>query len=198
MNRRAALFLLASLVACGEAPAPRAASQNNPAPSDHHSPGAVWLERGNWVIEWNSYTPKQVVVDGKTTTSYAPTPGVGQHVRDADAPSKVEGGAKIPPRLGVAVADLEAGIIDLDAGTVTERNVLQDGLEAVAVSGTSARVFWTWRRRALRQVNGAMVETPFSTILIEGVRPGRTEIFLHWPNSVKQSVVVNVKAKTPQ
>ena len=197
MTRRT-LLLFACLAACGEAPAPRPVSQESPEPGARHAPGAVWLERGNWVIEWNSYTPKEVVVDGKTTTGYAPTPGASQHVRDADAPSKVEGGAKVPPRLGMAAADLEAGIIDLDVGTVSERNVLQDGLEAVAVAGTSARVFWTWRRRALRSVNGAMVEVPFSTILIEGVRPGKTEIFLHWPNSVKQSVVVNVKAKTPR
>jgi len=75
------------------------------------------MERGNWVIEWSSYTPKDV---------------------------------------------------------------------------------WTWRRRAVRPGNGSAVEIPFSTILVEGVSPGKTELFLHWPNSVKQSVVVNVKAKTPR
>ena len=156
------------------------------------------MERGNWVIEWSSYTPKDVLVDGKPSTVYVPTPGASQHVRDADAPSKVDGGAKAIPKIGIAAADLEPGIIELDVGTVTERNVLQDGLEALAVGGTSARVYWTWRRRAVRLDNGSAVEIPFSTLLVEGVSPGKTELFLHWPNSVKQSVVVNVKAKTPR
>lgn len=197
MSRRAFVFL-ALLAACGEAPAPRPVTQEIQDPSARHTPGAVWLQRGNWVIEWSSYTPKEVVVDGKQTTTYVPTRGASQHVRDADAPSQVEGGGKVPPRLGMAAADLEPGIIELDVGTVSERNILQDGLEAVAVAGTSARVFWTWRRRAVRATGGPPVEVPFSTLLVEGVKPGKTEIFLHWPNSVKQSVVVNVQARAPR
>lgn len=197
MSVRASL-LLAFLAACAESPPAKPLPVPGTDPDARHSPGALWMERGNWVIEWSSYTPKEVIADGKSTTTYLPTPGASQHVRDADAPSKVDGGAKVVPKIGMAAADLEPGIIELDVGTVTERNVLQDGLEALAVSGSSARVYWTWRRRAVRPADGAAVEVPFSTILIEGVRPGKTELFLHWPNSVKQSVVVNVKAKTPR
>jgi len=195
---RRACILLASLAACAESPPVRPATPPGTDPDARHSPGARWMERGNWVIEWSSYTPKDVLVDGKPSTVYVPTPGASQHVRDADAPSKVDGGAKAIPKIGMAAADLEPGIIELDVGTVTERNVLQDGLEALAVGGTSARVYWTWRRRAVRLDNGSAVEIPFSTLLVEGVSPGKTELFLHWPNSVKQSVVVNVKAKTPR
>ena len=158
------------------------------------------MERGNWVVEWSSYSPREVVtVDGKRVVTMVPTPGASQHVRDADTPSRVDGGAKANTKISViAAADVEPGTIALDVGTVTERNVPQDRLEALAVSGDSARVYWTWRRRSVRNEAGESVEVPFSTILIEGVHPGKTELYLHWPDSVKQTLVVNVSASAPR
>ena len=151
------------------------------------------------MIEWSSYTPREVVTaPGKRVITMVPTPGASQHVRDADSPSRVDGGAKANAKITtIAIADVEPGIIALDVGTVTERNVPQDRLEALAVAGDSARVYWTWRRRSVRSESGESVEVPFSKIFIEGVHPGKTELYLHWPDSVKQTLVVNVSAAAP-
>ena len=139
-----------------------------------------------------------MTVDGKRITTMSPAPGAQQHVRDADAPSQVDSGIRGVLKIGMAPIALGPGTVELRIGEVAERNVLPDELEAVGVTGDSARVYWTRRRRAVHSENGQAVEVPFSTVLIEGVRPGRTELSLHFPDSVRQTLVVVVTERQPQ
>lgn len=190
----AAFVALAALAACGD---PQGSGTAPKQPTDRalHGPKPTWVERGNWIPEWSSYAPTEAIgMDGKRVMTMTPASGATQHVRDADSPSLVDSGIRPRAKLGMSTIPLEAGTLDLRVGEVVERNVLQDQLEAIGTNGESAQVYWTWRRRAVKNENGQAVEIPFSTVLIEGVKPGRTEVSLHWPESVRQSLVINVTA----
>lgn len=181
-----------SLTACGEPQGARTATTEAPDTTAARRPRPAWVERGNWVPEWSSYVSKEVTVDGKRITTNSPAAGARQHVRDADAPSVVDSGIRVGAKIAMSPVALGAGPLELRVGEVVERNVPLDQLEAIGTIGDSARVYWTWRRRAVRTENGPPVEVPFSTVFIEGIRPGRTEVSLHWPDSVRQSLVVTV------
>jgi len=180
-----------SVTACGEPQQRPAAEAPDTAPRQGARP--VWVERGNWVPEWSSYVSKEATVDGKRITTSAPAPGARQHVRDADGPSVVDSGIRPGAKITMSPTPLGAGPLEIRVGEVVERNVPLDQLEAIGTIGDSARVYWTWRRRAVRTENGQPVEVPFSTVFIEGVHPGRTDVSLHWPESLRQSLVVTVR-----
>lgn len=189
-----ALAAFAALAACGD-PQGSGTAPKQPTDRARHGPKPTWVERGNWIPEWSSYAPTEAIgMDGKRVMTMTPASGATQHVRDADSPSLVDSGIRPRAKLGMSTIPLEAGTLDLRVGEVVERNVLQDQLEAIGTNGESAQVYWTWRRRAVKNENGQAVEIPFSTVLIEGVKPGRTEVSLHWPESVRQSLVINVTA----
>lgn len=195
------LLVVLLLAACG-GPQPGTPSASSGTASHGSSSGAhpVWVERGNWVAEWSAYVPNETTTaDGKRVTTQTPAPGAQQQVRDADAPSLVRSGSSraAAAKIGMAAVALAPGTIDLRVGDVAERNVLHDQLEAIGTIGDSARVYWTRRRRTVRTENGQAVEIPFSTVFIEGVHPGRTEISLHYPDSVRQSLIVTVAERAP-
>lgn len=180
------------LAGCGEArPAPAA-------PSDHSPVDAAptWVERGNWVAEWTAYVPVvTTTADGKTVSAFAPAPGATQRVRDGDSPSILSPGVREPMKVAMSPIALGPGTIETKVGEVLERNVVQDQLEAVGTLGRSARVYWSRRRRLVQSDNGRFLEVPFSTVFIEGMEPGRTEVFLHYPESVRQTLIINVSAR---
>lgn len=192
MSRVRFLLVALSLSACAEPPSGRTATTDAPDKAARRGVRPVWVERGNWVPEWSSYVSKEVTLDGKKITTNSPAPGARQHVRDADAPSLVDSGVRAGAKIGMSSVPLSPGTLELRVGEVVERNVPQDQLEAIGTIGDSARVYWTWRRRAVRTESGQTVEVPFSTVFIEGVHPGRTDVSLHWPDSLRQSLVVVV------
>jgi hypothetical protein len=186
-------FILGAIILTGCAEPQAAGPATKDAPDKARS-GAhpTWVQRGNWVPEWSSYVPTEVTLDGKRATTMFPAPGARRHVRDADAPSLVDGGIKGVPKIGMASVPLEGGTLELRVGEVAERNVQLDQVEAIGTIGDSVRVYWTWRRRAVTTQNGQPVEVPFSTVFIEAVRPGKTEVALHWPDSVRKALSVTV------
>jgi hypothetical protein len=175
--------LLSTLPACGR-------DANKAAPEATKAPVAKevrWLTRAHWGIAWSAY--RDVVPATSTAPAVrAPAPGAKAVVIDLEATD-----ASTPAMAGGPRRNLLEQVepLRLAAGEVVELFVENDEAEAVGISGDAANAYWTSSGAIVSFSSGKITRTPFASLYVQGLKPGRGDITVKWGNA-EQKLIVQV------